>query len=105
MNLLQAHLKRTLRKSALNLLIFGDVMARVQLVGKPNCHLCEQAEKIVSEVCAELGVGWEYLSIFDDPALADQFAEFIPVVLIDGAVHDQFGVSETRFRKAVADLS
>lgn len=58
-------------------------MARVVLVGKPDCHLCEQAELVVSQVCQELDVAWEAKSILDDPELADEFWELIPVVLID----------------------
>jgi len=73
----------------------------VQIIGKPGCHLCEQAQVVVARVCADLGVTWELVSIFDQPNLADLYAEFIPVVLIDGKVHDQFGVNETRLRTAL----
>jgi hypothetical protein len=73
----------------------------VQIIGKPDCHLCEQAQVVVARVCADLGVAWELVSIFDQPNLADLYAEFIPVVLIDGKVHDQFGVNETRLRTAL----
>jgi len=74
----------------------------VQIIGKPDCHLCEQAQVVVARVCADLGVAWELVSISDQPNLADLYAEFIPVVLIDGKVHDQFGVNETRLRTALA---
>jgi len=73
----------------------------VQIIGKPDCHLCEQAQNVVARVCSELGVTWESVSIFDHPTLADQYAEFIPVILVDGKVHDQFGASETRLRAAL----
>ena len=73
----------------------------VQIIGKPDCHLCEQAQNVVARVCSELGVAWEYVSIFDHANLADQYAEFIPVILVDGKVHDQFGVNETRLRTAL----
>ncbi|MCX6404238.1 MAG: glutaredoxin family protein [Actinobacteria bacterium] len=74
----------------------------VQIIGKPDCHLCEQAQVVVARVCADLGVSWEFVSIFDQPNLADLYAEFIPVVLVDGKVHDQFGVNETRLRAALS---
>lgn len=76
-------------------------MIRVQLIGKPHCHLCLQAESTIAQVCAELSVGWESLSIFDDPQLANRFAEFIPVTLVDGQVLEQFGISEARLRAAL----
>jgi len=73
----------------------------VQIIGKPDCHLCEQAQVVVARVCGELSVAWELVSIFDHPNLADQYSEFIPVILLDGKVHDQFGVNETRLRSAL----
>jgi len=74
---------------------------RVTLIVKPDCHLCEQAREIVQRVCTELNVPWAEHSIFDSPSLADQYAEFIPVVLVDGKPHDQFGVTENRLRTAL----
>lgn len=77
-------------------------MVRVQVIGRPGCHLCEQAEQVVAEVCAQLGVDYEVLSIEDDPMLADQYAEFIPVTLVDGARHDFYRVDPTRLSEALA---
>ncbi len=75
--------------------------ARVVLIGKPECHLCENARLIIASVCDELQVTWEEISIYDDPALADAYFESIPVVLIDGKHHDQFRVDPARLRAAL----
>lgn len=75
---------------------------RVTLVGKPGCHLCDQARATVAAVCAESGTSWAELSILDDPVLADRFAEQIPVVLVDGDVHDFWHVDAARLRGALA---
>lgn len=75
---------------------------RVTLISKPDCHLCDQARETVNRVCTDLNIEWTEYSIFDDPQLADQYAEFVPVILVDGKPHDQFGVSETRLRTALA---
>ncbi len=75
---------------------------RVTLVGKPGCHLCDQARTTVAEVCAESGTPWAEMSILDDPVLADRFAEQIPVVLVDGEVHDFWHVDAARLRGALA---
>lgn len=74
---------------------------RVTLVGKPGCHLCEEARAVVVAVCGETGADWCEVSILDDPVLADLYAEQIPVVLVDGAVHDFWRVDPSRLRAAL----
>lgn len=71
------------------------------LVGKPGCHLCDDARAVVAAVCGDAGVSWAEASILDDPDLADRYAEQIPVVLVDGAVHDFWRVDAERLRKAL----
>jgi hypothetical protein len=77
-------------------------VARITLIGKPGCHLCDDARVVVSRVATDLDVGWEELSVLDDPELADRYAEQIPVVLVDGDQHDFFRVDEARLREALA---
>ena len=79
----------------------AEPVDRVTLIGKPGCHLCEDAARVVSTVCAELGVGWRELSIADDPELAAQYWELVPVVLVDGVQHDYFRVDPARLRHAL----
>lgn len=31
----------------------------VTLIGKPGCHLCDDARAVVEEVCTETGASWE----------------------------------------------
>lgn len=76
---------------------------RVTLVGKPDCHLCHEAREQVSQVCDELGIGWQELSILGDPGLYDEYWEKIPVVLIDGRIHDYWRVDPQRLRRALSD--
>ncbi|HEV7194488.1 MAG TPA: glutaredoxin family protein [Pedococcus sp.] len=74
---------------------------RVTLIGKPGCHLCDEARAVIERVTAELGVGWQEQSIHDDPALAEQYWEQIPVTLVDGRQHDYWRVDEARLRAAL----
>jgi hypothetical protein len=74
---------------------------RVTLIGKPGCHLCDEAREVVATVAAELGVGWEERSILDDSALQERYAEQIPVTLVDGRPHDFWRVSADRLRAAL----
>ena len=75
--------------------------ARVTLVTRPGCHLCEVAREVVARVCADLGETWEELDMDADPALAARYAEEIPVTLVDGHQHDFWRVDETRLRRAL----
>jgi hypothetical protein len=74
---------------------------RITLIGRPGCHLCEDARVLVEQVATEMGVGWEERSVDDDPALREQWAEHIPVTLVDGRPHDFFRVSPDRLRAAL----
>jgi hypothetical protein len=74
---------------------------RVTLIGKPGCHLCDEARSVISNVCQKLEIGWTELSILDDPKLADRYFEAIPVTLVDGVVHDQWRVDPVRLEKAL----
>jgi glutaredoxin len=75
--------------------------ARITLVGKPGCHLCDDARAVVSRVAEDLGVTWEEWSISDDPALAEEYWEQIPVTFVDGRQHDYWRVDEARLRAAL----
>ncbi len=75
---------------------------RVTLLGKPGCHLCDDARDVVRAVLAEFPtVGFEERSILDDPELRDRYAEEIPVVLIDDRVHTVWRVDADRLRTAL----
>ena len=75
---------------------------RLTLLGKPDCHLCDDARAVVEGVLADHPeVAFEELSILDDPALLDAYVEEIPVVLIDDRVHTIWRVDEARLRTAL----
>jgi hypothetical protein len=79
----------------------GVGSARITLIAKPGCHLCDDARLVIERVAADLGVGWEERSIADDAALAEQYWEQIPVTLVDGRQHDYWRVDESRLRAAL----
>jgi hypothetical protein len=76
-------------------------VARITLIGKPGCHLCDDARVVVERVAGDTGAGWQELSILDDDGLREQYAELIPVVLVDGEQHDFYRVDESRLRAAL----
>jgi hypothetical protein len=75
--------------------------ARVELLTKPGCHLCDVARDVIDIVCAETGDDWMETSIEDDPALYDQYWEKIPVVLVDGSPREYWRVNPDRLRAAL----
>lgn len=74
---------------------------RLTLLGKPGCHLCDDARAIVLEVAGERGLELEERNVLDDEALLAQYAEEIPVLLIDDRVHTIWRVDPERLRRAL----
>ncbi|MBN9605404.1 MAG: glutaredoxin family protein [Actinomycetales bacterium] len=75
---------------------------RLTLLGRPGCHLCDEARTVVERVLADHpGLALEERSIDDDPELQDRYAEEIPVLLIDDRVHTIWRVDEARLRRAL----
>lgn len=73
----------------------------VTLIGKPGCHLCDDARSVVQAVCGEVGARWEERDITADEELHRRYWEQIPVVLIDGEQHDFWRVGAERLRGAL----
>ncbi|HWA67472.1 MAG TPA: glutaredoxin family protein [Mycobacteriales bacterium] len=80
----------------------GPATERVVVVVNPGCHLCEDAVGVVSMVCGELGVGWRSVELtsVEEPRRTE-WREMVPVVLVDGSVHDVFRVDDRRLREAL----
>ena len=80
------------------------------LIGKPGCHLCEDALTVVTEVMGELTSDsqryiLEEKSIENDPELFDQYWEQIPVLLIEGKVHNYWRIDPDRLTTALKGIS
>ena len=83
----------------------------VTIIGKPGCHLCDDARDVVSSVVTELSepptaldIAVKESSIFDDADLYDAYVEEIPVILVNGRVHTYWRVDPARFRKALQEV-
>jgi glutaredoxin len=75
---------------------------RITLLGRPGCHLCDEARATITRVAAELGVAWEERDITLSQDDLREYSEMIPVTLIDGVQHDFWRVSEQRLRAALS---
>jgi glutaredoxin len=82
---------------------------QLTLISKPDCHLCDTAREVVDGVVAELGtaasVRVEELSILEHPDLYEKHVEEIPVVLINGRVHNIWRVDPARLKKAILEAA
>ena len=75
--------------------------ARITLLGRPGCHLCDDARAVIERVAADLGVGWEERDITQSPDDLREYWDKIPVTLVDGVQIDFWRVSEPRLRAAL----
>lgn len=75
--------------------------ARVSVVSREGCHLCDVALETVRRVAAETGADVEVVDIDEHPELLARYADEIPVTFVDGAQHDYWRVDEERLRAAL----
>ena len=78
---------------------------KVVIYSRANCHLCEEAEKNVREVLVEIHFGLEVIDINGDQELESLYSEEVPVITINGDVHDYYKVDKQRLRKALRALN
>ena len=71
----------------------GEATARLQLLTRAGCHLCE--------IAAEAGLAPESLDVDADPELQAEYGDRVPVVLLDGREHAYWSVDERVLRKAL----
>lgn len=75
---------------------------RVIVLVTAGCHLCEDACAVVSDVCSNAGVEWTARHLGEcDEETQRQWREYVPVVLVDGKVHDVFRVTSDRLWAAL----
>jgi len=87
-------------------------LVNLTLIGKPGCHLCDDARLVVNTVVAEfksahtgvnasVQVQLDEQNILEDDALFQQFSEEIPVLLVNGKVHNYWRIDPVRLRDAL----
>jgi hypothetical protein len=78
------------------------VTARVTLVSRQGCHLCDTARTVIERVCADLGEDYVEVDVDEADGLPPQWSDEVPVTLVDGRQHDFWRVDEARLRDALA---
>jgi glutaredoxin len=81
---------------------------QLTLIGKPGCHLCDEARDAIDGVLLEFrkanpntDIAVEELNILEDEALRLKYAEEIPVLLIDGKMHNYWRIDDERLMRAL----
>jgi glutaredoxin len=81
---------------------------QLTLIGKPGCHLCDDAREAIDGVLFEFRAanpGVEVLleeqNILLDESLNAKYAEEIPVLLIDGNMHNYWRIDDERLMRAL----
>ena len=74
------------------------------LIGKPGCHLCDDAEVAIQSVLDDFSgvVSLQKVNILDDSELFEKHSEQIPVLLINGQIHNYWRIDTERLREALA---
>lgn len=72
------------------------------LISKPGCHLCDEAELAVQSVLDDFSaVSFEKANILENSELFEKYSEQIPVLLINGTVHNYWRIDTERLREAL----
>lgn len=81
----------------------GASPARVTLLTRQGCHLCEQVEAVVATVCAAGGFGWREVDVDSDPDLRSEYGDQVPVVLVDGEFFASYRLDASALSAALGD--
>jgi glutaredoxin len=79
-----------------------DPGARVVVLVRAGCHLCEDARGVVAAVCEELGERFSEVDVDAHPDLQAAYGDEVPVTFVDGRQHDFWRVDAQRLRAALA---
>jgi glutaredoxin len=76
----------------------------VTIYSRSNCHLCEVALGVLQGLQDEITFSIEKILIDGDVELEKKYGEQVPVIHINGQMHDFFRVDPERFRNSISRL-
>jgi threonine dehydrogenase-like Zn-dependent dehydrogenase len=79
-----------------------DPGARVVVLVRVGCHLCEDARGVVAAVCEEVGERFVEVDVDAHADLQASYGDEVPVTFVDGRQHDFWRVDPARLRAALA---
>lgn len=79
-----------------------DVPVRVEIFGKPECGLCDEAKAVLLRLQSRHGFDLVVIDVSAHPELLQKYGEEIPVVFVGGRKAFKFHVDETEFTARLA---
>ena len=79
----------------------SDEHARVVVLSRQGCHLCQEAIAVVARVCTDVGASYVEVDVDTDPQLQREYTDQVPVTFVDGTQHDFWRVDADRLRTAL----
>ncbi|RRD35719.1 glutaredoxin family protein [Leucobacter sp. OH2974_COT-288] len=81
-------------------------VVELTLVGKPDCHLCDDAKEVIERVrkaaaSNEIGLQYVEVNILENSQMAEKYGEEIPVVLLNGSPYASFHIYEDKLAYAI----
>ena len=73
----------------------------VELLSKPDCHLCHEAKTVLHALQAQRTFTLREIDITTDPTLLARYHTEIPVVLINGRKVCKYRINPPQFLRAV----
>lgn len=78
--------------------------ARITIYGRPDCHLCDDAEALVADLAVGSGARIEVVNIEHDDELHKEMLELIPVIELNGErISELIEYRGDRFAEAVRE--
>jgi len=73
--------------------------ARLTLISRDGCHLCEVAEQTLDRIAPG---EWVRVDVAGSADLERDFGDRVPVLLLDGKEHGYWRIEEERLRRDLA---
>jgi hypothetical protein len=73
--------------------------ARLTLISRDGCHLCEVAEQTLDRIASGQ---WVRVDVAGSADLERDFGDRVPVLLLDGKEHGYWRIEEERLRRDLA---
>ncbi len=76
----------------------------ITLYTRRDCHLCDEAARLLAKLSASMGFTVEPVDIDADPVLRERHGDAVPVIAVAGRVIASAPIDEALLRRALREL-